>query len=61
MKTEAYYIMRDSALNEVASICNIMDNESRESLDTITIDIMFELNKWRRKNGLASMTTLVEK
>lgn len=61
MKSEGYYIVRDSALNEVNSVCSIMDNQSIDDINRITIDIMFELNKWRKKNGLALMTTLVEK
>ena len=57
MRSEAYFIMRDSVLNEVDLICSVMDNESKHEIDKITIDIMFKLNKWRKKNDLSLLTS----
>ncbi len=61
MKSEEYFIMRDSVLRDVEAVCNVMDNESKDNIDKITIDIMFELNKWRKRNNLPLLSTIPTK
>ena len=58
MKSEEYYMYRDLILVKVDMVCEAMDNDSVDNINRITIDIMFELNKWRKKNSLPLLTSL---
>lgn len=52
MKSEEYYIIRDMVVREINSSCEEMDNDSINSIDTFTRNLIYEINKWRLKNDL---------
>jgi hypothetical protein len=52
MKSEEYYAHLDTIKRQVDSVLEIMDNETIETIDIVTHELIYLINKWREKNGL---------
>ena len=52
MKSEEYYARQDTIKRQVDDVLEIMDNETIETTDRVTHELIYVINKWREKNGL---------